>query len=198
MEFYENVFKRVCNSTMKWLLFSIHLFSSTPLYIAYVLLLLVSLFHNERDNYLVMLCSLVANFLFISSFILVFVLYSKPALASVKMMVGSSFMDKYFPPSPKGFRGLSPLLVFVLTFLAILLVDYVTLQSSLDLHTIHVHEMQQRALHLSEKVGHLAANKNSTDIRDQLVHTLEIRGFFGNLVNHPTITFFTDFFSCKK
>ena len=198
MALYENVFKKVRNSTIKWTLLSIHLFSSTPLYIAYVIPLLISVFHNERDNYLVMLCSLVANFLLISSVIVVFVLYSKPALASVKMMVGSSFMEKYFPPSPKGFRGLRPLLVFVLTFLAILLVDYVTLQSSLNLHSIHVYEMQQRALDLGGKVDHLAADKNSTNIRHQIEHTLEIRGFFGNLVNHPTIIFFTDFFSCKK
>ena len=32
----------------------------------------------------------------------------------------------------------------------------------------------------------------------QIDHTPEIWGFFGNLVNHPTITFFTDFFRVKN
>lgn len=113
-------------------------------------------------------------------------------------MVGSSFIEKYFPLSANGMRGLRPVLVFGLTLLFLIFLDYLSLQWFKKLEADKLAEMQQRTIDLVKKVLPEAADQSYQGSLKQIYKLVTVKGFFTELLNSPMVTYYLDFFRMGK
>lgn len=198
MRQYITLIQKTYVSVIKSVLFSIYLLSSTPFFILFFCTLIVGCFHEAKSNYIVIFCEYFANSLLIIALILPLLFLSKPAENSIKRMVGSSFLDNYYPSSGKGFRGLKPLIVFGLTVFTVLFVEYLSFEWTLYSYNKELLRLESESLNLYKKGEILAGNQNGYKIIDDLKHYKDIKGFFTKWVNTPKITSFLDYFGIEK
>lgn len=112
---------------LKNIIFSFYLLSSTTFYIFYIIVVLIGVFSEEESNYLVSFCCYLLLFLIIGSAFLCVCLNIKTPYLFIQKIVGTPFLDKYYPITRFGFRGICPILVYIFTILLLLAVNNISL-----------------------------------------------------------------------
>ena len=166
--------------------------------------LVKALFHEGKDHYLVLISYCFVTLLLGGSVILLIALNIKWSLEKLKQIVGSSFVEKYYPPSIYKIRGLGPVLIFGLILFSLLLLDYLSLLWFLHLHSEEImrkcktiEEIYAKYAQGEYKAG-MAALLLSEEGHFDSFHTDDIKGFFRILVNHTTIADYIKFFHLEK
>ena len=196
--FYTIFLQKFCKNAVKWTGLLIYLFSATPLYFVFVIAALVALFYDTKANYLVFFCYCFLTFLLVGSFLLLLALNIKSSFAFLEELVGSSFIEKYFPPSFYGIRGLKPFLLFTITLCSLWIIDYMSLNWSSSMEEKTIDQMEKQKDEFFANHDPLPAVRLSKVAIYKLDHLHEIRGFFTGLVNHPTVTYYIEFFRIKR
>ena len=157
-----------------------------------------ALFHEVRENYLVLLSYCFVTFLIGGSVILLFALNIKWSLTKLKEIVGSSFVEEYYPPSIYKIRGLGPVLISGLTVSFLMVFDYFSLKWYEICQVTKIDQMREQINQLIETSQEKAAVENLKAIVSEMGKFTFIKGFFTQLMNSPTITYYMDFFRINK
>lgn len=112
---------------MKSIVFSVYLFSSTPLYIIYVILLLLALYSEAENNFLKLFSQYFVVLLIFFTIFLFIALNLKFSLSFLAKWIGFSYIDKYFPLSKNGDRAFYPLVVFGSTIVIAMAIESVSM-----------------------------------------------------------------------
>ena len=182
---------------MKLVLFSVHLFSRTPFFFIFTIALIIGVFYEESNNFLAYICYFFVSFYILTSFILLILLNIKQSFSFISELVGSSFLEKYYPISKKGLRGFRPFVVFFSTLCAFSVVDYCSLAFLDYLDYQEVDRMREKMVDLYKDGNILEGRKQQESTVRRTNRILENRGIVSQLANNKLIQNFLDNFNIK-
>ena len=182
----------------KTILFLIYYFSNTSFYIVFVFFSLLALFGEYDSNYLKSFCTFFVIFLSISSAVLVVVLNFDKSFNFVENLVGYKYIDKLFPLSKMGVRAFFPVTVFFFTFLVLVLIESYSIGSREILRDEKIGEMERKAREFGDANLFAESFKETDRAVEELSKARDFKGILGQMINHPKISYYLNYFRVGK
>ena len=183
---------------MKSIVFSVYLFSSTPLYIVYVILLLLALYSEAENNFLKLFSQYFVVLLIFFTVFLFITLNLKISLSFLAKWIGISYIDKYFPLSKNGVRALNPVLLFGSTIVAAMVIESLSMSKYESLHNEKVESLRRESSRLYEEGDLYKAFKKGDQGHALSSHPIFFKGILKKIINSNAISYIVDFFRIEK
>ncbi len=182
---------------LKLVIFLVHLLSTIPFVFIFLIILIIALFCENDHNYFVKFSQIFVCFLIISSILLFIALNFNQTFSFFSELVGSSFLDPYFPPSKTGIRALFPVAFFVSTICILFAVDYYSLKYFDHVDYQDVENMREQMRNLYSDGKPLEGLKQADLTVERTHKILYNKGILTQIVNNNKIATFIEYFNKK-
>jgi len=187
MLFYKKKFEMLELGAIRFPFLLISVLSSRKYCFFFILPALIALFHNSKNDYLVLFCKSFIVLVIFLSISIVFLLNNKKSFAFITNKTGPCFIEKRYPTFRKHGRGIKSILIFISILLLFYIVDQLSFQIFLEMHRIKIMEIQEKSKILFEKGAYIEGMDISEQIKSQIDDGLYIRGIFTKYVNYLKI-----------